>query len=106
MVKTSRVEASWYMIKAKKMRDEGMTLQQIADELGRTHTTIMYYLRKYEDYYAYDKEFRELVKMFREDERPEIAPSKTSVRKVLEVCKKVLKTSDYELVISEIGKVI
>ena len=98
----SRIEAWGQMVKARELRDKGLTLQNIADVLGCTHTTIIYYLRKYEDYTKYDREFRE----FREMQKDNPAPI-VSAQKVVEVCKKELGTdSRFLRIMNQLGIIL
>lgn len=108
MGRTSRVEAWWNIIKAKKMRDDGLTLQQIADVLDKTHTTIIYYLKKYNDYYKYDQEFRDMVKLYEANPViPAMQAVIVSAKKVVEVCRKELGTGDEFLkIMRQLGIVI
>ena len=50
------------MIFAHHCREQGATVQRIADEMKHNHSTVVYYLRKYKDDYQYNPEFRERVK--------------------------------------------
>lgn len=50
------------MIFAHHCREQGATVQRIADEMKHNHSTIVYYIRKYKDDYQYNPEFRERVK--------------------------------------------
>jgi|LSQX01.2.fsa_nt_gb predicted transcriptional regulator len=88
----SRIEAWGNMVKARELRDEGLTLQQIADILACTHTTIIYYLRKYDDYSQYDKEFQEFREMQKDSPAPITKSRIVSANRVVEVCKKELGT--------------
>lgn len=88
----SRIEAWGNMIKARELRDKGLTLQNIADVLGCTHTTIIYYLRKYEDYTKYDREFREFMEIQKDSPAPITKSRIVSANRVVEVCKKELGT--------------
>ena len=98
----SRIEAWGNMIKARELRDKGLTLQNIADVLGCTHTTIIYYLRKYEDYTKYDREFREFREM--QTDHPITKNAIVSANKVVEVCKKELGTdSRFLRIMNQLG---
>ena len=98
----SRIEAWKQMVKARELRDEGLTLQQIADILACTHTTIIYYLRKYEDYTKYDREFREFREM--QTDHPITKNAIVSANKVVEVCKKELGTdSRFLRIMNQLG---
>lgn len=46
------------MIVSKLMRDERYSLNDIGRLLNKDHTTILYYLGRYDDMYKYDKKFR------------------------------------------------
>ena len=101
----SRIEAWGQMIKARELRDKGLTLQNIADVLGCTHTTIIYYLRKYEDYTKYDREFREFREM--QTDHPITKNAIVSANKVVEVCKKELGTdSRFLRIMNELGIIL
>ena len=101
----SRIEAWGQMIKARELRDEGLTLQQIADILACTHTTIIYYLRKYEDYTKYDREFREFREM--QKDHPITKNSIVSANKVVEVCKIELGTdSRFLRIMNQLGIIL
>lgn len=50
------------MIFAQYCREQGATVQRIADEMKHNHSTIVYYIRKYKDDYKFNPEFRERVK--------------------------------------------
>ena len=101
----SRIEAWKQMVKARELRDKGLTLQQIADILGCTHTTIIYYLRKYEDYTKYDREFREFREM--QKDHPITKNSIVSANKVVEVCKNELGTdSRFLRIMNQLGIII
>ena len=101
----SRIEAWKQMIKARELRDNGLTLQNIADILGCTHTTIIYYLRKYDDYSQYDKEFREFREM--QKDHPITKNSIVSANKVVEVCKKELGTGgEFQKIMRQLGIII
>ena len=50
------------MIFAFHCREQGATIQRIADEMKHNHSTIVYYIRKYKDDYRFNPEFRERVK--------------------------------------------
>ena len=101
----SRIEAWGQMIKARELRDEGLTLQQIADILACTHTTIIYYLRKYEDYTKYDREFREFREM--QKDHPITKNSIVSANKVIEVCKNELGTdSRFLRIMNQLGIIL
>ena len=101
----SRIEAWGQMIKARELRDKGLTLQNIADVLGCTHTTIIYYLRKYEDYTKYDREFREFREM--QKDHPITKNSIVSANKVIEVCKNELGTdSRFLRIMNQLGIIL
>ena len=101
----SRIEAWKQMIKARELRDECLTLQQIADILACTHTTIIYYLRKYEDYTKYDREFREFREM--QKDHPITKNSIVSANKVVEVCKNELGTdSRFLRIMNQLGIIL
>ena len=101
----SRIEAWGNMVKARELRDEGLTLQQIADILACTHTTIIYYLRKYEDYTKYDREFREFREM--QTDHPITKNAIVSANKVVEVCKKELGTdSRFLRIMNQLGIIL
>ena len=101
----SRIEAWGQMIKARELRDKGLTLQNIADVLGCTHTTIIYYLRKYEDYTKYDREFREFREM--QKDHPITKNSIVSANKVTEVCKNELGTdSRFLRIMNQLGIIL
>ncbi len=101
----SRIEAWKQMVKARELRDEGLTLQQIADILACTHTTIIYYLRKYEDYTKYDREFREFREM--QKDHPITKNAIVSANKVVEVCKKELGTdSRFLRIMNQLGIIL
>ncbi|MDR2009926.1 MAG: DUF4406 domain-containing protein [Bacteroidales bacterium] len=51
------------MIFANYCREQGATVQRIADEMKHNHSTIVYYIRKYKDDYQYNPDFRERVKL-------------------------------------------
>ena len=73
------------------MRDDGLTLKQIANVLNCTHTTIIYYLKKYKDYYQYDKEFRDMVRIFEENHNVlTSSPVILNANKVVEICRNEL----------------
>lgn len=46
---------------AKLARETGFTYQQIGKQIGRSHATIIYYLKTYEDDYKYTPEFRKIA---------------------------------------------
>jgi predicted transcriptional regulator len=93
------------MIKARELRDEGLTLQQIADILACTHTTIIYYLRKYDDYSQYDKEFQEFREM--QADHPITKNAIVSANKVVEVCKNELGTdSRFLRIMNQLGIIL
>ena len=101
----SRIEAWKQMVKARELRDKGLTLQNIADVLGCTHTTIIYYLRKYEDYTKYDREFREFREM--QTDHPITKNSIVSANKVVEVCKNELGTdSRFLRIMNQLGIIL
>ena len=101
----SRIEAWKQMVKARELRDEGLTLQQIADILACTHTTIIYYLRKYEDYTKYDREFREFREM--QADHPITKNAIVSANKVVEVCKNELGTdSRFLRIMNQLGIIL
>ena len=101
----SRIEAWKQMVKARELRDKGLTLQNIADVLGCTHTTIIYYLRKYEDYTKYDREFREFREM--QKDHPITKNSIVSANKVVEVCKNELGTdSRFLRIMNQLGIIL
>ena len=103
----SRIEAWGQMIKARELRDKGLTLQNIADVLGCTHTTIIYYLRKYEDYTKYDREFREFKEMQKDSPAPITKSRIVSANKVVEVCKKELGTdSRFLRIMNQLGIIL
>jgi len=107
MGRSSRIEASWKIIKARKMRDDGLTLKQIASVLNCTHTTIIYYLKKYNDYYQYDKEFRDMVRMYEEEPTLSIHGVIVSAQKVVEVCRKELGTGgEFWKIMRQLGIII
>lgn len=98
----SRIEAWGNMIKARELRNNGLTLQNIADILDCTHTTIIYYLRKYDDYSQYDKEFQEFREM--QTDHPITKNSIVSANKVVEVCKNELGTdSRFLRIMNQLG---
>lgn len=87
----SRTNAWWRMIRARKLRNEGLTLQNIAEIMDCTHTTIIYYLKKYNDYYQYDKEFRDMVRIFEENHNVlTSSPVILNANKVVEICRNEL----------------
>jgi len=95
------------MIKARELRDNGLTLQNIADILGCTHTTIIYYLIKYDDLLQYDKEFQD--QEFREMQTDHPITKKTivSANKVIEVCKNELGTdSRFLRIMNQLGIIL
>jgi predicted transcriptional regulator len=103
----SRIEAWGQMIKARELRDKGLTLQNIADVLGCTHTTIIYYLRKYEDYTKYDREFNEFREMQKDSPAPITKSRIVSANKVVEVCKKELGTdSRFLRIMNQLGIIL
>ena len=103
--KRSRIEAWKQMVKARELRDNGLTLQNIADILGCTHPTIIYYLRKYDDYSQYDKEFREFREM--QKDHPITKNSIVSANKVIEVCKNELGTdSRFLRIMNQLGIIL
>jgi len=105
--KRSRIEAWGQMIKARELRDKGLTLQNIADVLGCTHTTIIYYLRKYEDYTKYDREFNEFREMQKDSPAPITKSRIVSANKVVEVCKKELGTdSRFLRIMNQLGIIL
>ena len=105
--KRSRIEAWGQMIKARELRDKGLTLQNIADVLGCTHTTIIYYLRKYEDYTKYDREFNEFREMQKDSPAPITKSRIVSANKVVEVCKKELGTdSPFLRIMNQLGIIL
>lgn len=106
-VRKSRIEAWVNMIKARELRDKGLTLQNIADVLGCTHTTIIYYLRKYDDYSQYDKEFQEFRDMQKDNPAPITKSRIVSANKVVEVCKKELGTdSRFLRIMNQLGIIL
>ena len=103
----SRIEAWKQMVKARELRDKGLTLQNIADVLGCTHTTIIYYLRKYEDYTKYDREFNEFREMQKDSPAPITKSRIVSANKVVEVCKKELGTdSRFLRIMNQLGIIL
>ena len=95
------------MIKARELRDEGLTLQDIADVLDCTHTTIIYYLRKYDDLLQYDKEFQEFREMQKDSPAPITKSRIVSANKVVEVCKKELGTGgEFWKIMRQLGIII
>lgn len=89
------------------MRDDGLTLKQIANVLNCTHTTIIYYLKKYNDYYQYDKEFQDMVRMYEDEPILSIQGVIVSAQKVVEVCRKELGTGDeFWKIMRQLGIVI
>lgn len=103
--KKSRIEAWGQMIKARELRDNGLTLQNIADILDCTHTTIIYYLRKYDDYSQYDKEFQEFREM--QADHPIAKNSIVSANKVVEVCKNELGTGyRFQQIMNKLGIIL
>lgn len=89
------------------MRDDGLTLKQIANVLNCTHTTIIYYLRKYNDYYQYDKEFQDMVRMYEDEPILSIQGVIVSARKVVEVCRKELGTGgEFWKIMRQLGIII
>jgi len=103
----SRIEAWGNMIKARELRDKGLTLQNIADILDCTHTTIIYYLRKYDDYSQYDKEFQEFREMQKDSPAPITKSRIVSANKVVEVCKKELGTdSRFLRIMNQLGIIL
>ena len=103
----TRIEAWWKIVKARKMRDEGLSLHQIADILNCKHTTVVYYLKKYNDYYQYDAEFRDMVRMYEEEPTLSIQGVIVSAQKVVEVCKKELGTGgEFWKIMRQLGIII
>jgi DNA-binding MarR family transcriptional regulator len=64
------------MIYAYLSRKSGASLTDIAAEISRNHSTITYYLRKFEDEVTFNKKFRELLS------RIELALSRTESHKI------------------------
>ena len=94
------------MISAKKLRDEGLTLQHIGRILNRTHSTIHDYLDRYENLARYDKKFREMIKVYEENDQMAINPRIVDAKKVVEVCKSELglsKQSKFWQIINALG---
>ena len=105
--KRSRIEAWGQMIKARELRDNGLTLQNIADILDCTHTTIIYYLRKYDDLLQYDKEFQEFREMQKDSPAPITKNAIVSANKVVEVCKNELGTdSRFLRIMNQLGIIL
>jgi len=105
--KRSRIEAWGQMIKARELRDNGLTLQNIADILGCTHTTIIYYLIKYDDLLQYDKEFQEFREMQKDSPDPITKKTIVSANKVIEVCKNELGTdSRFLRIMNQLGIIL
>ena len=103
----SRIEAWKQMVKARELRDEGLTLQNIADILDCTHATVIYYLRKYDDYSQYDKEFQEFREMQKDSPVPITKSRIVSANKVVEVCKKELGTdSRFLRIMNQLGIIL
>ncbi len=103
----SRTNAWWRMIQARKLRNEGLTLQNIAEIMDCTHSTIIYYLRKYEDYTKYDREFREFKEMQKDSFAPITKSRIVSANKVVEVCKKELGTdSRFLRIMDQLGIIL
>ena len=103
----SRIEAWGQMMKGREWRDEGLTLQQIADILACTHTTIIYYLRKYEDYTKYDREFNEFREIQKDSPDPITKNAIVSANKVVEVCKNELGTdSRFLRIMNQLGIIL
>ncbi|SHF17226.1 hypothetical protein [Chryseobacterium vrystaatense] len=50
------------------LREKGHSYHQIGKLIGKKHCTAIYHLKKFDDYNAYDKEFRQKVKEFNEEE--------------------------------------
>jgi len=49
------------MIYAKLRYEDGSTVISIGNEIQRSHSTIIYYLRKYDDELQYNKQFKDIV---------------------------------------------
>jgi len=47
-----------------------MTFQSVADELLKNHATIIHYCKQHQNYFQYDKNYREKYNEFTKDERP------------------------------------
>lgn len=95
------------MIKARELRDNGLTLQNIADILDCTHTTIIYYLIKYDDLLQYDKEFQEFREMQKDSPDPITKKTIVSANKVIEVCKNELGTdSRFLRIMNQLGIIL
>lgn len=92
------------------MRDDGLTLKQIANVLNCTHTTIIYYLKKYDDYYQYDKEFRDMVRIFEENHNVlTSSPAILNANMVVEICRNELGVdtqSKFWKIMNQLGIVI
>lgn len=105
----SRTNAWWRMIRARKLRNEGLTLQKIAEIMDCTHSTIIYYLQMYEANMKYDKEFQEMVTIANECDGKEIAQEIVSAKKVVEVCKSELgisKQSKFWKIMNQLGIIL
>lgn len=60
MKKSGKIETWKRMIEARKLRNRGLKLQQIADMLNCTHPTISYYLILYDYNYEHNEAFRQM----------------------------------------------
>ena len=49
------------MVVAYHLRTQSLTYEDIGYMLNRDHSTIMYYIKKYDDEYRYNEEFRKLA---------------------------------------------
>jgi hypothetical protein len=59
--KRDRIHVYARMMYAHFARLEGITIEKLATEMKRNHSTIIYYLRKFEDENKFNAEFRELM---------------------------------------------
>ncbi|MDR1459715.1 MAG: hypothetical protein LBI60_05830 [Bacteroidales bacterium] len=49
------------MIFAKYMTEKGYTIQRVSKKMKHSHSTVVYYVKKYKDDFQYNPEFREIV---------------------------------------------
>ena len=61
MATRNRENVDRNIIAAKRMRDGGDKLVEIGRKLGKHHSTVIYYLQRYGELYAFNKQFRDKV---------------------------------------------
>jgi hypothetical protein len=84
------------MIYAYFCKEAGATVTEIASEIRRNHSTVIYYLRKFEDEKNFNPKFREIVNAIAialsQAETPQISNETREAIKVLSLKNKRLKT--------------